>query len=50
MITIVSGTDDNKEILNLFKEKIKENDRDMQQENNAVISRIEKYRMFCVQL
>ena len=33
-ITTVNGTDNNKEILNIFKEKNKGNDRDMQQEIN----------------
>ena len=35
MITTVNGTDNNKETLNIFKEKIKGNDRDMQQEINC---------------
>ena len=34
--------DNNKEILNLFKENIRGNDRDMQQENNGLFSRIDE--------
>ena len=37
-ITRINGTDDNKEILNLLKDKFKTNDRGMQQENNGLIS------------
>ena len=36
IITIVNGTDNNKEILHLFKEKCQGNDRNMQQENNGL--------------
>ena len=43
MITTVNGTDDNKEILNLFEEKCIGNNRDMQQTNNALISGIETF-------
>ena len=41
IMTTVNGTNNNKEILNLFKEKFEGNDRDMQQENNGIISRID---------
>ena len=36
----VNGTDNNKEIFNIFKGKLKDNDSGMQQENNRLISRI----------
>ena len=42
IITTVNGTDHDKEMFNLFKEKFKGNDRSMGQENNGRISRIDE--------
>ena len=49
MITTINGTNDNKEILNLFKEKCKGNNRDVQQDNNALITGVDEVNNFCTQ-
>ena len=49
IITTVNDTDNIKEILNLFKEKIKDNNQGMQQESNALISRIDEVNNFFIE-
>ena len=44
----VNGTDNNKEIFNIFKGKLKDNDSGMQQENNRLISRINEVNNFSI--
>ena len=46
----VNGTDNMKEILNLFKEYFKGNDGSMQQENNGLILRIDEVNNFFVDI
>ena len=46
IITVVNGTNDNKDILKLFKEKCEGDDRDIQQENNGPISEIDGVNNF----
>ena len=48
-IKTVNGSDDNKKILNLFQEKLRGNDRDMQRENNALISEIDEVNNFSIE-
>ena len=49
IFTTVNGTDNNKEILNLSREKFKGTDRDMQQENNGPSSRIDEVKNFFIE-
>ena len=48
-IITVNGTDNNLEILSLFKEKFKGNDQNTQHENNLIISRVDEVNKFFIE-